>query len=114
MQDIAASSNSQDLPIASEVMLEVGKVTVDVEIQTSRNTDIIGWPTTETWPHHLEKAITATLCKELNTNNIDNFPTSEISIVLSYNDEIRELNREYRGKDKPTNVLSFRPKLRRA
>jgi probable rRNA maturation factor len=31
----------------------------------------------------------------------------EISIVLANNDLVQTLNREYRGKDKPTNVLSF-------
>lgn len=33
--------------------------------------------------------------------------TLEVSVVLTNDEEIRELNREYRGKDKPTNVLSF-------
>lgn len=31
----------------------------------------------------------------------------EISLVFMNDDAIRVLNREYRGKDKPTNVLSF-------
>ncbi|WP_417793519.1 rRNA maturation RNase YbeY [Terasakiella pusilla] len=31
----------------------------------------------------------------------------ELSIVLTDDDHIQELNREYREKDKPTNVLSF-------
>lgn len=31
----------------------------------------------------------------------------EISVVLADDAFIRELNRDYRGKDKPTNVLSF-------
>lgn len=31
----------------------------------------------------------------------------EISVVLSGNDEVQALNRDFRGKDKPTNVLSF-------
>lgn len=31
----------------------------------------------------------------------------EVSVVLTDDAEIRELNREWRGKDKPTNVLSF-------
>jgi len=30
----------------------------------------------------------------------------EVSVVLTNDDDIRELNRDYRGKDKPTNVLS--------
>ena len=31
----------------------------------------------------------------------------EISVKLSDNDEVQKLNGSYRGKDKPTNVLSF-------
>lgn len=31
----------------------------------------------------------------------------EVSILLTNDAQIRELNRTYRGKDKPTNVLSF-------
>ncbi|MEH3106058.1 MAG: rRNA maturation RNase YbeY [Sphingomonas fennica] len=33
--------------------------------------------------------------------------TAEISIRLAGDDEVRTLNRDYRGKDKATNVLSF-------
>ena len=31
----------------------------------------------------------------------------EISVRLTSDDEVHTLNRQYRGKDKPTNVLSF-------
>lgn len=31
----------------------------------------------------------------------------EISVVLTDDSEIRQLNKQWRGKDKPTNVLSF-------
>ncbi|MBP7337620.1 rRNA maturation RNase YbeY [Niveispirillum sp.] len=31
----------------------------------------------------------------------------EMSVVLADNDTVQELNKNYRGKDKPTNVLSF-------
>ncbi len=33
--------------------------------------------------------------------------TGDITLRIVDEDEIRELNRDYRGKDKPTNVLSF-------
>ncbi len=33
--------------------------------------------------------------------------TVEVSILLANDDLVRTLNREYRGQDKPTNVLSF-------
>lgn len=35
------------------------------------------------------------------------FSTLEISVLLTGNEAIQTLNRDYRGKDKPTNVLSF-------
>ena len=31
----------------------------------------------------------------------------EIAVLLTHNDEIQTLNRDWRGKDKPTDVLSF-------
>jgi probable rRNA maturation factor len=34
-------------------------------------------------------------------------PTAEISLRLTDDAEVQTLNRDYRGKDKPTNVLSF-------
>jgi probable rRNA maturation factor len=33
--------------------------------------------------------------------------TQEVSIVFSSNERIRKLNKEYRGKNRPTDVLSF-------
>lgn len=40
-------------------------------------------------------------------------PRLEVSLLLTTDAEIRALNREWRGRDKPTNVLSF-PMLARA
>jgi len=34
-------------------------------------------------------------------------PFTEISLLFTDNSQIKDLNRTYRGKDKPTNVLSF-------
>jgi len=38
---------------------------------------------------------------------LDSPREGELSLVLSDDAQVRGLNREYRGKDKPTNVLSF-------
>ena len=37
----------------------------------------------------------------------DDTGTEEVAIALGSDEEVHELNRNYRGKDKPTNVLSF-------
>ena len=47
------------------------------------------------------KDITEKILSELNLNNV------EISITLTDNERIREINKEWRGKDRPTDVLSF-------
>ncbi|WP_135081651.1 rRNA maturation RNase YbeY [Terasakiella sp. SH-1] len=52
----------------------------------------------------IETCVRAAL-KECKTDANDR--PCEISILLSHNDQVQELNREYREKDKPTNVLSF-------
>jgi probable rRNA maturation factor len=36
----------------------------------------------------------------------------EVAILITSSDELRRLNREFRGKDKPTDVLSFPSDLR--
>ncbi len=43
--------------------------------------------------------------KTLSAENIP--PNVEISLLVTGQERIRELNREYRGKDQPTDVLSF-------
>lgn len=49
----------------------------------------------------IRRAVSETLREE-------NFPRpAEVSVSFVDNEEIHTLNREYRGKDKPTDVLSF-------
>ncbi len=54
--------------------------------------------TSSSW---LEKTVEASLVAEKAP------PNSEISLVITGQERIRELNLEYRGQDKPTDVLSF-------
>jgi probable rRNA maturation factor len=49
----------------------------------------------------LQKIVEKTLLAE----NVP--PDREISLVIAGQERIRELNREYRGQDRPTDVLSF-------
>jgi rRNA maturation RNase YbeY len=64
---------------------------------------------TRTWVEKLNN-YKALIYKSINMslNCIDrNMTLAEISVVLADNNFIRQLNREYRFQDKPTNVLSF-------
>lgn len=66
---------------------------IDILIEDNRWSEMLSNP---------EKS-THTIIKNLLKNN----PNTEISIVLTNDKAIQMLNKTYRGKDKPTNVLSF-------
>ncbi|MDO4777827.1 MAG: rRNA maturation RNase YbeY [Cardiobacteriaceae bacterium] len=57
------------------------------------------------WLYPAEKRLQRWLDTALEV--VGNAEALEVTVRLTDNDEIRELNREYRGKDAPTNVLSF-------
>lgn len=52
-------------------------------------------------PQTLVESSLTTICSLLELDNV------EISLLFVDNLKMRELNREYRGKDEPTDVLSF-------
>tara|TARA_Y100001960_G_scaffold308422_1_gene365746 strand:- start:3360 stop:3893 length:534 start_codon:yes stop_codon:yes gene_type:complete len=54
------------------------------------------------------KKATTELSKTLQCPKAENF---ELSMKLSDNDTVHQLNKQYRGKDAPTNVLSFEEDL---
>jgi probable rRNA maturation factor len=66
------------------------------------------WTGTTDWPD-LAEAAAATLAQI--TPELAN-PRLSVSLLLTSDAEVHALNREWRGKDKPTNVLSF-PMLER-
>jgi len=65
---------------------------IDISVQSE------GWPDCETLVSQAVSAITVLL---------EAPREGELSFVLMDDAKIRVLNRDYRGKDKPTNVLSF-------
>lgn len=65
------------------------------------------WPNTTDWEALATRAATAALAATAHGGLIDNNVTAEISIRLTDDAEVQTLNRDYRHKDKPTNVLSF-------
>ena len=48
-----------------------------------------------------------TFCRRVIESAWAGNPNAEISVVLADDDFVHDLNKKYRGKDKPTNVLSF-------
>lgn len=67
------------------------------------------WPDEVDWEAMIERAASAvaSIAPELGNRRLS------ASVLFTTDEEVQELNREWRGKDKPTNVLSF-PMLERA
>lgn len=66
-----------------------------------------GWPESIDWAALAERAVRAALSQTPDGELIDKPVCVEVSIKLSDDAEVRQLNAAYRGKDRPTNVLSF-------
>src|SRR6476620_7904621 len=72
--------------------------TIEVTIESA------AWQTVVTDPEHLcRRAVAAVLRQEATTAAMH----VEIGIVLADDARVRTLNRDYRGQDRATNVLSF-------
>ncbi len=60
---------------------------------------------------YLKKPTLKSFCRRVVENAWQGTNEAIISIVLANNNFVHRLNRQYRGKDKPTNVLSFENEL---
>lgn len=65
------------------------------------------WPTGVDWLSLGESAVHAAMTVSGFEQLTRSSTNAEISIKLTDDAEVHTLNRDYRGKDKPTNVLSF-------
>ncbi|HWJ70505.1 MAG TPA: rRNA maturation RNase YbeY [Sphingobium sp.] len=65
------------------------------------------WPASTDWDALAQRAVQAAMCQTPNGELIGKPVCVEVSIKLSNDAEIQQLNAAYRGKDRPTNVLSF-------
>lgn len=66
-----------------------------------------GWPDMIDWQTLAERSATAALAATPHGDWVARAFTAEISVRLTDDAEVQTLNRDYRQKDKPTNVLSF-------
>ena len=65
-----------------------------------------GWPDTD-WEMLAQRAVSAAIAHSPFAAFATDAATYEVAVKLTTDEEVHELNRAYRDKDKPTNVLSF-------
>lgn len=65
------------------------------------------WPDTLDWEARAAEAVTAALAITPFAALAEAAPLVEVAVRLTDDAEVHALNRDFRGKDKPTNVLSF-------
>jgi len=65
------------------------------------------WDSSRPWQQVARKAAEAALAESAFPDLATAERPAEISVRLTGNDEVRALNAQWRGMDKPTNVLSF-------
>lgn len=75
---------------------------LDVAVQSGP-----GWGKVQDWEALAARAVTAALQISPYGEWIGRNLLIEVSVKLTDDDEVQTLNAQYRGKDKPTNVLSF-------
>lgn len=65
------------------------------------------WPKSTDWKALAERAVNAAFAQTPFAELSSKAVSVEISVKLSDDDEVRQLNAAYRGRDQATNVLSF-------
>ena len=65
------------------------------------------WDSSRSWEKLARKAAEAAIAESAFPQLAEADRTVEISVTLTGDEQVRALNAEWRGKDKPTNVLSF-------
>jgi probable rRNA maturation factor len=77
-------------------------VSLDITIDADEE-----WDSSTDWSRLVEAAARAAIAESAFPGLVQAGRPVELSVVLTNDEEVRGLNAEWRGKDKPTNVLSF-------
>jgi probable rRNA maturation factor len=77
-------------------------MTLDIDIDADPE-----WDSKGGWALLVRNAAEAAIAESAFPQLVDSPRAAELSVRLTGNDEVRALNARWRGKDKPTNVLSF-------
>ena len=75
---------------------------LDVAVQIEAD-----WPNDVNWEDLAGRAVTSALEHSPYAEWLGRNLSIEVAVRLTDDDEVHDLNHHYRGKDKPTNVLSF-------
>jgi probable rRNA maturation factor len=75
-------------------------------IETETSVDPL-WPADTDWEALAARAVSAALAVSAHGSLAEARFTVSVSVHFGSDDEVQALNRDYRHKDKPTNVLSF-------
>ena len=65
------------------------------------------WDSSRSWPLLARKAAEAAIAESAFPDLTESDRAVELSVTLTSDEHVRELNAKWRNKDKPTNVLSF-------
>jgi len=65
------------------------------------------WDSSRSWPLLARKAAEAAIAESAFPDLTESERAVELSVTLTSDEHVRELNAKWRNKDKPTNVLSF-------
>ncbi|HKX92913.1 MAG TPA: rRNA maturation RNase YbeY [Sphingomicrobium sp.] len=65
------------------------------------------WDSSTSWARLIERAAAAAIAESEHPELNETDRPVEISVTLTGDEQVRALNAKWRGKDKPTNVLSF-------
>jgi probable rRNA maturation factor len=65
------------------------------------------WDSSRSWDRLARRAAEAAIAESAYPQLADSERAVEISVTLTSDEQVRALNAKWRGKDKPTNVLSF-------
>ena len=70
-------------------------------------TDVGDWPSPTDWSALAKRAVCTAVAHSPTRLLLDKSVIAEVSVKFAEDDEVQALNAAYRGKDQPTNVLSF-------
>jgi probable rRNA maturation factor len=77
-------------------------MTLDIALDADED-----WDSSTDWARLAEAAARAAIAESAFPDLGDTARPVELSVVLTDDEQVRALNAQWRGKDKPTNVLSF-------